>query len=413
MKRFLSLVIVTSILLCGCSSSSGSDKRRSDRDDDDDVSVFVNKTDETSETEDATEPDGTDPVPSESVVSDAPVYSFALEPISWDTATLGQVAVPSDFTLETNVSCCDDTTCLGYPLRVATTVTGNTDPVLMLYKASEMYIQRVSSSFFAHNEGELDPQLYIFMKTYEDASACCDEIAAILNPEATFVREEDMSNYDLSLSSRDQEYYNLLASGQVPGMTLDWSEMTAAQRVYSVVNDGVEYAICILCEVKGYQITTAGYGYSDTSIYWEIPGYYVLVCPMSDYDEYHDNHFQMFIDNTKVNDEFLAFNESLAADIADTVISNWNMQCAASSAYASAMTAMTFASVESQMNYGTYSSDRFSDYIFDQNDYTLSDGTSVQISTSYDYVYEGDNGVVYYSNSAFDQPGGSTQLYPN
>ena len=89
------------------------------------------------------------------------------------------------------------------------------------------------------------------------------------------------------------------------------------------------------------------------------------------------------------------------------------MQCAASSAYAAAMTAMTFASVESNMNYGTYSSDQFSDYIFDQNDYTLSDGSSVQISTSYDYVYEGDNGVVYYSNSAFTQPGGSTQLYPN
>lgn len=31
----------------------------------------------------------------------------------------------------------------------------------------------------------------------------------------------------------------------------------------------------------------------------------------------------------------------------------------------------------------------------------------------YDYVYEGTDGNVYVSDSSFDQPGGSTQLYPN
>ena len=60
-----------------------------------------------------------------------------------------------------------------------------------------------------------------------------------------------------------------------------------------------------------------------------------------------------------------------------------------------------------------YDDERFTDYLFDQNDYTLSDGSHVKVSTAYDYVYEGDNGVVYYSDSAFAQPGGSTQLYPN
>ncbi len=57
--------------------------------------------------------------------------------------------------------------------------------------------------------------------------------------------------------------------------------------------------------------------------------------------------------------------------------------------------------------------DQFSDYIFDQNDYTLSNGDHVKVPDSYDYVYEGDDGNVYVSDSSFDQPGGSTQLYPN
>ena len=60
-----------------------------------------------------------------------------------------------------------------------------------------------------------------------------------------------------------------------------------------------------------------------------------------------------------------------------------------------------------------YDEERFTDYIFDANDYTLSDGSHVKVSTAYDYVYEGDNGVVYYSDSAFAQPGGSTELTPN
>ena len=59
-----------------------------------------------------------------------------------------------------------------------------------------------------------------------------------------------------------------------------------------------------------------------------------------------------------------------------------------------------------------YNDERFTEYLFDQDDYTLSDGTHVKVPTSCPYVYEGDNGNVYASRSALDQPGGSTQLYP-
>ena len=60
----------------------------------------------------------------------------------------------------------------------------------------------------------------------------------------------------------------------------------------------------------------------------------------------------------------------------------------------------------------SYSDERFTDYIFSQNDYTLSNGDHVKIPTSYDYVYADDNGNVYVTNST-DQPAGTTQLYPN
>ncbi len=60
-----------------------------------------------------------------------------------------------------------------------------------------------------------------------------------------------------------------------------------------------------------------------------------------------------------------------------------------------------------------YNEERFSDYMFDQNDYTLSDGSHVKVSTAYDYVWTGSDGNVYYSNSALDMPSGADRLYPS
>ncbi|MDD7077173.1 MAG: hypothetical protein PUI42_03450, partial [Lachnospiraceae bacterium] len=61
---------------------------------------------------------------------------------------------------------------------------------------------------------------------------------------------------------------------------------------------------------------------------------------------------------------------------------------------------------------GTYDSEEFCDYILSQNSYTTSDGKVIKVPNSYDYVYEGENGNIYVSNST-DQPAGSTRLYAN
>ena len=81
-------------------------------------------------------------------------------------------------------------------------------------------------------------------------------------------------------------------------------------------------------------------------------------------------------------------------------------------AYMETMTNLTFSMVESSLG-GSYStSDRFSDYIFDQNDYTTLDGSHVKVSTSYDYVYQSGSSV-YFTNDALSIPSGATMLTPN
>ena len=57
--------------------------------------------------------------------------------------------------------------------------------------------------------------------------------------------------------------------------------------------------------------------------------------------------------------------------------------------------------------------DRFTDYIFDQNDYATEQGDHVKISTSYDYVYQTGSPTVYYTNDASVVPYGATMLSPN
>ena len=62
----------------------------------------------------------------------------------------------------------------------------------------------------------------------------------------------------------------------------------------------------------------------------------------------------------------------------------------------------------------SYSSvEAWDDVIMERNDYTLSSGDRVKVDTSYDYVYELPDGGVYATNSALDEPSGSTRLYAN
>ena len=342
--------------------------------------------------------------------------AFTLTEVTWDTATIAQCAVPVGYELMTTVNCCDETTCLGYPLRVLIGAYSDEEDVAMGYYCGEQYLQRVyaSTSIMKHVDYQLDSTTMIFMLTYLNADQYCDARAGALQSGAKFYRNEDMSFYAGRAQQRYDEFYEEIAPGMSgAGMSLDWVEMTAAQKAYTFQLDGKDYCMCIMAEVRAFQYTISGYGYTETDILWDVPGYYMLVSPMDRYEELYSTLFQTFVENTVVNDQYKDLVDQLNYQIRDDVIRAMNMKVAASSAYMASMTALTFSMVDSQLSGPTYSSDRFSDYIFDQNDYTLSDGTSVKISTGYDYVYQGDNGVVYYSDSAFAAPGGATQLYPN
>ncbi len=342
---------------------------------------------------------------------------FTVQNVYYDTAILAKAAVVDRYELYTGVNCSDYNTCVGYPLRVQVLEADPETDAFMIYYCGENFIQRNSHSLYRHQEGTLDPEFGIFMKEYTPAYNYCSEranqILSTMGIDARLsgTRLDDMTSFGQLIKSREdylsREIFPFMPAA---GMNLQWSEVTAAERVFSFMFGGKKYYIAVMAEVYGYQYTINAYNTRTTL--WEVPFYYALICPESIYQEVHDTDFRIFRENTGINDEFIALNERLSQKIAQTQNQIWNMQAAASMAYMETMTALTFSVVDSTLG-GHYSTtDSFSDYIFDQNDYTTLDGDHVKVSTSYDYVYQSGSSV-YYTNDALSIPADAVMLTPN
>ena len=345
--------------------------------------------------------------PAGPVYSASGVSSFTVEPIRWEGHSLGKCGLPSGYTMYTEVHCGDAYTCMGAPIRI--NVEAVSGSCKMGYYASEQYIERVRSSMYRQKDGTLDGQLHIFMMHYMNASQFCDWLASRVVEGAAFWKNEDSSFLDNSIAAQLAEYRNEVEPGlKKYKIKTNWYDVTAAHRVYTYNYNGTTFALCILAKVRGYQ-TVAG---PDTMTTWDVPEYYYLACPLSDYDRIHGSDFQAFISNTTFSDTFKNLQEQLSNQIQIEIEQGWARDIAFSNAYTQAMNALVSQSVNSYLSSSSYSaSDRFSDYIFDRNEYTTSDGYTCTISTAYDYVWE-DNGTVFYSNSSFDMPSGATLLNP-
>lgn len=102
---------------------------------------------------------------------------LTLTPITWEGVGLGKVAVPKGYKLSTEVHCSDETTCLGSPIRVSVALASMEDSAILMFSATETYIERVSTNYpsiLKHVDGKLDKQTMIFMRRYLDAKGYCD-----------------------------------------------------------------------------------------------------------------------------------------------------------------------------------------------------------------------------------------------
>lgn len=363
--------------------------------------VGTNKPEAETGTEVPKEPVGTEgPAPADTL-------SFSITDVVENENAVGRCAAPAGYRTDYDVFICTLGQSAMNPCLAFITAYRENGPEMYYWSARD-YISGVTEED-ATQDGQFNYDFQTPMLHYMTATEFCDYLAGYffdqLGAEDISVLETDtFPQLQDFLAGEAQRHIRESDIGSMGGLlTIDRDVITLCRRSYAFTAGGTDYRCVIFTGNEASYFTL--HGYSNVHwVNWGVPFTYVMFCPAQDWAE-GSAAFELFIGNTTVSDQFMSANKNMsdalwagirkAHDVTDCV-----------SIATTALDRETSAGDD-------YEDERFTDYIFDQNDYTLSDGSHVKVSTAYDYVYEGDNGMVYYSDSAFSQPGGSTQLYPN
>ena len=218
----------------------------------------------------------------------------------------------------------------------------------------------------------------------------CVNTKEVTDEEQAYLQDRAQTIYD---------YYN--SSFSTTGfMSIEGTLSTYIEKEYAFMQNGQEYTVIVITATDLVQYTQSVSGLSDTLVQMAVPYVYVYASPSEETAAGRAN-FDLFVSNTRVSDEFVLATEKVSLELQKAITSGTNP------------------SIDNDeisdilgTGDGTYDTEEFCDYILSQNSYTTSDGKVIKVPNSYDYVYEGENGNIYASNSA-DQPAGSTRLYAN
>ena len=204
------------------------------------------------------------------------------------------------------------------------------------------------------------------------------------------------------LQDRAQNIYDYYDSSfsTTDFISLDGTASTYIEKEYAFEYNGEAYSVIVITATDLVQYTQTMAGFTDTLVQMTVPYVYVYAAPSDEIDAGRAN-FDLFMSNTRVSDEFLILTQKVSMELENAITSGTNPS----------IDNDEIADILGTGD-GTYDSEEFCDYILSQNSYTTSDGKVIKVPNSYDYVYEGENGNIYVSNST-DQPAGSTRLYAN
>ena len=336
-----------------------------------------------------------------------------LTSVQWDGSVVGKCFAPQDFQVGSDVSVCTAAQSLANPLLLNINAVSADGSILMAYASTRDYIQILESTMGGatmktHVDGQIDTTSLTPMLQFMYASGYCDYIATSTINGVQLVIDSENSYPELqdTFMQAAQKLYDETTSMTAGlGMQVEDAVVDACERRYSFEYEGTPYYLTVAAGITGMQILMEMQGvyggYTDRSITWGAPYTYIFLCPQAQYDQYYPC-FSLFADNTGANDQFVNSNTRLSTEIRESVLASRSLDGAAS--YSRSVLSDEAAEGDD------YYEDRYTDYIFDNNEYTLSDGSSVKVSTAYDYVYEDSNGNVIVTDSAFVEPAGSTRL---
>jgi len=332
--------------------------------------------------------------------------NFAVTTIKYGGEAVGRCCVPEGWEIAPVVT-------YGQSIEEPWTLTltaAEPGGALMGYTSAQVYIEILRmDSGETHQDGVYSPMFHVPMLYYKDAANYCDYVATQMVPEgAKLVRVSDNAFPEARAMLERKEQAILAKANEraaASGVGVDAVDCTVCMRRYAVDYAGQSICLCVMAGVEALQSTARRWGplaeEISSLISWKPVFCYSIVCPAERWGDY-EPIFLQFVENSGVSDQFARTNDRLCTELLNII--GAGIDISGGQGYSEDVLRVEAGS-------GDDYTDRYSDYLFDQNDYTLSDGSHVKVSTAYDYVYQGDNGTVWYTDSAFPEPG--VQLYPN
>ena len=341
------------------------------------------------------------------VVADGVLTLSVSSAVEHDTP-FGRCVVPEGFTVVSTVVSCTTGQSVQYPCQAVITA-GKENGPQMAYLSANDYIAGTGPEA-VQQDGQFNLDFQTPMLHYMTAGEYCDYLAP-----AAFAHVADGGSVTevgtRELPEIEAHYYRLMSpeiakwKRELEGTiaNVDDVKTSMCMKGYQFSVSGVTYYGIILTGNVGVWMSARGLRGTVSWVNWVVPFTYMMYASETDTEAL--DAFEMFVTNTSASDQFNRTNLEMSEELWKIIKKAHDI----TDCYSYSTQKMK----EETAKGNDYDDERVTDYIFDQNDYTLEDGSHVKVSTGYSYVWEGDNGNVYASNSLFDQPGGSTQLYPN
>ena len=337
---------------------------------------------------------------------------------------VARAVVPEGYSVTSETTWCGPCQSPDYPAEVFISAEAPDGSIQLTYESPLEFVQCLNAqvngiTFMTHTDWTIAPDYLMMMLTFMNAQQYCDYTAQNCMKGAsgvTLVSEtpvtQEVQNMLQEESRKKLDMVNRMLSVN-NGIYVDYVETSVAERTYSYSDSSGKQRYLVVC--AGVQavrmienISSPGVETNISNLIWSVPYRY---CVMVDADRYEEglSVFNAFCTNTTISDQF----KKAMADLSQQIVQAVTNARATSMSSQTSYVMDTFSSELGGQD-DTYSgAEAWDDAIMDRNDYTLSSGDSVKVDTSYDYVYELPDGNVYATNSALDEPAGSTRLYAN
>lgn len=288
----------------------------------------------------------------------------------------------------------------------------------VLIQTAHDYLQSYDTSGLFPHQDYTDRETYIVHLAYKNAGQVLDMcFNGLLGTGGTVVKEDPVPDEVQSLLDQTaQTYLTTLVNGinQIGGgygvtAQASGSEGTVSMRRYSYTgSDGQSYLADAMALCVAAEYVSPSYGTSFVYIPWAVPGITVFSAPDEATLEKYRPQYEMITQNAVIRNEFNYVKQAYGSQIRSMLMKQ----------QANSIAAMTEAQAQSYLSdydSSSYTSDDWandwSDYIYDRNEYTTADGSTIKAGTEFDTVYQ--NGDEFYFGSQGSAPFGWEQLTPN